>query len=339
MTDAPIANPSKPAPADRRLRVLVLSNLRGDPWRDGAAAPDTAPDRALLARMLAGHGIDLIERDPLAPPLNPWGRSHPLFAGLDPVRGLGVLLAERSADLIVSIFESGAVVPLLLRRALRFRPPIVLWDVGFGGVWRTRQAVLDFVLPRVDGLFALTGHQKAAAERRYRLRAEPEVIGYAVDETFFRPDPSREAGYVLSVGEDGGRDYPTLIAALGDIPAPAVIKTRQALALAPDQAGRTRVIAERLSYVALRDLYQGAAVVAVPVHERDNPTGITAIYEAMATGRAIVASDVAMMREIVTDGETGLLVPVGDPAAMRAAIAGLLADPARRAALGQAARG
>jgi len=41
---------------------------------------------------------------------------------------------------------------------------------------------------------------------------------------------------------------------------------------------------------------------------------------------------------VVTHGETGWLVPPGDPAAMAAAALSLLADPPRRAAMGRAAR-
>jgi glycosyltransferase involved in cell wall biosynthesis len=42
--------------------------------------------------------------------------------------------------------------------------------------------------------------------------------------------------------------------------------------------------------------------------------------------------------EVVEDGVTGLLVPPGDDAAYAMALAGLLADPGRARAMGQAAR-
>ena len=42
--------------------------------------------------------------------------------------------------------------------------------------------------------------------------------------------------------------------------------------------------------------------------------------------------------EIVEDGVSGIIVPRGDVSALAAAIGGLLADPAKRAAMGQAAR-
>ncbi len=48
--------------------------------------------------------------------------------------------------------------------------------------------------------------------------------------------------------------------------------------------------------------------------------------EAMAQRRLVAASDVGGHRELIRDGDTGTLFPPGDPAAMAAALAGLLAD-------------
>jgi glycosyltransferase involved in cell wall biosynthesis len=62
------------------------------------------------------------------------------------------------------------------------------------------------------------------------------------------------------------------------------------------------------------------------------------VIEALAGGVPVVASDIPACRELVEPGETGLLVPVGDPAALAAAIGELAGDPARRAAMGAAAR-
>jgi sugar transferase (PEP-CTERM/EpsH1 system associated) len=62
------------------------------------------------------------------------------------------------------------------------------------------------------------------------------------------------------------------------------------------------------------------------------------ILEAMASGIPVVATRVGGAEELVADEETGLLVPAGDAEAMAAAIGSLLADPARRSAMGRAAR-
>jgi glycosyltransferase involved in cell wall biosynthesis len=62
------------------------------------------------------------------------------------------------------------------------------------------------------------------------------------------------------------------------------------------------------------------------------------ILEAMAAGLPVVACDVGGVGELVADGETGLLVPPGDPARLSEALRRLLADPELRRRLGAAGR-
>lgn len=63
-----------------------------------------------------------------------------------------------------------------------------------------------------------------------------------------------------------------------------------------------------------------------------------ALIEAMAAGLAVVATDVSGTRGVMRDGETGLLVPPSDAAALAQAMAALLAEPERAAQMGAAAR-
>lgn len=63
-----------------------------------------------------------------------------------------------------------------------------------------------------------------------------------------------------------------------------------------------------------------------------------AVMEASALGLPVVATHAGGVPEIVKDGETGLLVPPGQPRALAAALLGLVDDSSQRAALGRAAR-
>ena len=63
------------------------------------------------------------------------------------------------------------------------------------------------------------------------------------------------------------------------------------------------------------------------------------LAEAMAVGRPVVCSDIGGYRDVVRDGTDGLLVPPRDPEALAEALAGLLDNPARLAAMGEAAAG
>jgi len=81
--------------------------------------------------------------------------------------------------------------------------------------------------------------------------------------------------------------------------------------------------------------YERAAVVVVP--SRREGYGMV-VREAMAYGRAVVATNVGGLRDAVDDGVNGLLVPPRDVAALRAAVERLLGDDELRARLGGAAR-
>jgi glycosyltransferase involved in cell wall biosynthesis len=85
----------------------------------------------------------------------------------------------------------------------------------------------------------------------------------------------------------------------------------------------------------LAQLFSSWQVFALPSLEEG--FGISAL-EAMAAGLPVVASRVGGIPELVLDGITGCLVPAGDPAAIAAALSGLLADPQRRREMGRKGR-
>jgi glycosyltransferase involved in cell wall biosynthesis len=83
------------------------------------------------------------------------------------------------------------------------------------------------------------------------------------------------------------------------------------------------------------ELIRGADALCLPSEAEALPMSI---LEAMALERPVVATDVGGTAEQVVDGETGHLVPAGDPEQVRLALLALAADPQRAREMGAAGR-
>jgi glycosyltransferase involved in cell wall biosynthesis len=166
-----------------------------------------------------------------------------------------------------------------------------------------------------------------AADARALGARDVRVIPSGVELPAAVPAPE-EPPHLLYVGrlseEKGVRDLAEATVGLrltvvGDGPLRAVLP--QAVGFVPHDA--------------LGLYYERAAVVVVPSLREGY--GVAA-REAMAYGRPVVATSVGGLPDAIEDGITGLLVPPGEPAALRAALEQLLDDAALRARLGAAAR-
>lgn len=96
---------------------------------------------------------------------------------------------------------------------------------------------------------------------------------------------------------------------------------------------------DRVRFIgAVRDVMQILPAVDVVVQASHSEGLPNALLEAGAAARPIIATPVGGTTEIVRDGATGLLVPVGDPRRLAAAMGRLLDEPDLRSLLGNAAR-
>jgi glycosyltransferase involved in cell wall biosynthesis len=138
------------------------------------------------------------------------------------------------------------------------------------------------------------------------------------------------------------KDFPTLLRALARLPA----EVHLALAGEGPERGALEALARelglgaRLAFLGWRQdvgaLLAAAEMLVVP--SRIEPLG-NVVLEGFSAARPVVATAADGPREVIAEGRTGLIVPIGDDAALAAALSGLLADPARAAAMGAAGRG
>jgi len=198
---------------------------------------------------------------------------------------------------------------------------------------------------RLDKIFVYAKSQEDWAVSRLGIAPEKlALIPFHADARFYRPLPQAAVNpdQICSAGLEW-RDYPTLIDAVGTMPDLSV----KLAAASPwskhddETVGRTlppHVDARRYSYADLRDLYAGSSFVVVPIKETDFQAGVTTILEAMAMGKAVIATRTTGQTDVITDGENGLTVAPGDVVGWREAICRLRGDAALRARLGGNAR-
>jgi len=94
-------------------------------------------------------------------------------------------------------------------------------------------------------------------------------------------------------------------------------------------------VVPNMAHKELPAYYRLADVLVIPSLRDGMPNSL---LEGMACERAVVASNVGGIPDVLRDGENGVLVPPGDVDALASALLELLSDPTRRAQLGRAAR-
>jgi GalNAc-alpha-(1->4)-GalNAc-alpha-(1->3)-diNAcBac-PP-undecaprenol alpha-1,4-N-acetyl-D-galactosaminyltransferase len=199
---------------------------------------------------------------------------------------------------------------------------------------------------RADVLVAQT--DRVAAELRATRRTPDRVvvIPYMVSPDLPRVDPATSRQSVIA---GVGRLVPSkrngdLVQALARLGSAAdgwrIVLVGDGPERAPlQQLAGDLGIGKRMEFTGWREApWEILAESSVFVLCSENEGFPTVLLEAMASGCAIVASDCRFgPREILGDGECGLLYPVGDIGALARSLAGLIADQERRLALARAA--
>jgi glycosyltransferase involved in cell wall biosynthesis len=343
-------------PADRALRVAYVY-LKGRTARLAEVERGEVPTEFFygsieLARK--GYRITHHEIDPDFPPglaERVVGRLVP--RAVRPVKTGPAILTQvcrlaaelNRADCIMATGGNIAFALAALARVGVIRKPIVGIQCGVlnfeHGKWK-RQVSRELLLRMHTLLFG-----EAELEPMKKFFDLPEdVISvnlFGVDANFWRPDPATSRDIVLSIGNDGRRDFATLAAAAERIRLPVHIVTKLPLpARLPANVTHHRGSwhGAELSDAQIRALYQRARVVVVPIQPTNQPSGQSVTLQAMACGCPVVLTETEGLwsREQIEDGRNVLLVRPGDSAHLASRANELIDDPALAARLGEAGR-
>jgi glycosyltransferase involved in cell wall biosynthesis len=307
-----------------------------------AIAAGDAPDTALLGQNhLVEHGIDARVHEPAVRHRSPHGGLvHRVTWHL---RELALPLELGGYDVMCTPLAN--IAPLVSR--VRTRPRVVLFNYGLSTVYdrsrRLRRRVVAAAVRSTAAIVCLGDSQRRRLRETIELdERRAVVVPLGVDADFHRATPVPQDGYVLAVGRDLARDYRTFAEAARRWRRKTVVVAEERNLV--DVTLPANVVVRRgLTYTELRDLYEGSRCVVLPLRREGYPYGtegggLTALVETMASGRPVVASDRAIMRDYVDAGSTGVLVPPEQADALAEAVQRLLEDDESAARLGAAAR-
>lgn len=250
-------------------------------------------------------------------------------------------LRARDYDVIFSNSESISIPLAALLKTMRRRPAHVL--IGHRMSAGKKKPFFRLLHPQMDAIFLYAEAQRAFSQRELGIpAAKLHLISFHADTRFFHPMPEVPVEHRISSAGLELRDYPTLIEAVRGMDVDVKLAAASPWSKRPNETENRElppnVSARGYGYRDLRDLYASSQFIVVPLYETDFQAGVTTILEAMAMGKAVIASKTRGQREVIEDGTTGIYVPPGDAAALRKAITDLVATPARAAQIGANAR-
>jgi glycosyltransferase involved in cell wall biosynthesis len=313
---------------------MLVSTDIGEPLRR-QVSEGTRPCPEYL-RLESRHGVRLLDWSGLQ------GGPHRKSVWLSARHARAALAEVPRTDVVLSDAEHVGIPLALAMRARGYTTPHLVIGHHLGSPRKAAAFRWAKAHRRMDRVLVHSPNQIELFHRRLGLsRQQLHMIPYGVDTDYWVPGPHVEdASLILSVGREH-RDHQTLVDAVGGtgrlFVADASAHSPGAHRRVP-QAWPEWVERRGLSLPELREHYDRATVVVVPVLPTVYPFGITTLLEAMAMAKPVVVSDTEGLRGVVEHGRTGLVVPPGDPTALRRSVRVLLEDADARKSMGHAAR-
>lgn len=280
------------------------------------------------------------DRVVVRPRRSDWGMSRPRALLSKMLDSAEVAWRSRRFDVVIVCTASleGFLVAALATFLAR-RSKVVLYDFLMPSSTCARRA-RSASLRRAAHICCIRRGDRSTLQRRYGIGLDrSSFVAFPWIASSF--EEVADDGYVYAAGS-AHRDWPTFFDAMAPLECGVVASVNAGVvpAVAATLGSRLSLHGPDapLSPAAGRERAARASVIVVPLFETDLPAGPLVLLDAMAAGKAIVATDVNGSRDYLTNGVDALLVPPGDAAAMTEAVALLLGDAELRRRLGEAAR-
>jgi glycosyltransferase involved in cell wall biosynthesis len=245
------------------------------------------------------------------------------------------------------VFTSTAFGTLFLKIILGFKSPKwIMFDFNIeeliGRRENIKQKVFYYLVSKCDGIITISNAAAESMKKMFPMKANYiQFVPLGTDIDYFQPSEEMfEEDFLFSPGRDPGRDYKTLLESVDGLPVDLKItaKDSQIKNLLPLS---NNIKQYDFTPLELRTQYSKAKVVILPLKiskGSNNAMGCSTLVEAMAMGKAIIATETNTTKSYIEHGVNGLLVPAGDPVAMREAISTILYDENKRKEMGRNAR-
>jgi glycosyltransferase involved in cell wall biosynthesis len=332
-------------------RVCVLEGHDFGEWQAGFVTGQRPSRLPYGMEWLSNAGFDLRHSDlthssrglarllRFKDPVLPYGLR---FNGALGQAAVALPLLARS-DVCLSIFEHHAAVYAYLRslRPLRL-PPMVLVSCYLAEWLRSRDETERRLAHRAAGAAAaITVYSANQVDIVHAAAGVPierlHVVPYGVDSHFYRPPTQSWRGqFVGAVGRDSGRDWRTFLRAAATTPEiPFKLATPRHMLDGLDIPPNVEHVGE-VDHLGYRRLLTEAALIVVPTHDFNYPTGQSVMLEAMASGAPVVVPNTRAMSDYVTSAAR--TYAVGDAQDLSRRVRELWHDPAQRNIMGRNAR-
>lgn len=327
------------------MKILCLPPTPAKKWLNGYEKGELPIHPFYVMPLMCNYSIDTeFDDSPFASIFAPVMQPFEHLVGFRLLQPLKAIYKMHNYDLILSTDNRCMHFLLLTKLSTKYHKPFINVNVSLLNWALTAKRFKLFftrqILRAASVHVVYSSHQIKKFNEIFKIPVEKiNFIPFCVDDEYFKPQKFDSYDYISSVGKDIGRDYPTLLKSIGDVSCKVRIvcgSTNLNRTILPQNVDKL----VNVPYLKVREVYSESKFVVLPLHcnKGSDATGQTALLEAMAMGKAVIASHLPSLLDYVDNWKTGIFVKPYDPKDMKSAIQYLLDNPGEADRIGRNAR-